>query len=220
MFRSAALSLLVIALPAAAACCALRKADDLPLATEVAWQPLREHVRALTLALERRGQALPAETIQALRKLLDSEPDDPEAASSQVQKLLDPFSLIGVSINPESRVKSARGPAEARLVRGRERLVLVKVLNEGGVRSPLRVLGPHLLGDRERGADAWLDARIAEDGPLRAKLSGERVQYFLLVLKAGETGKREALFRFDVGQGTQDLGFRAEVPILFTIADR
>jgi hypothetical protein len=219
MFRTAALSLLVIALPTgvqrAASC-----RDDLPLATEVAWRPLREHVRALTMALERRGQALPAETLQALGKVLDREPDDPEAASAQVQKLLDRFCLIGVSINPESRVKTARGLADSRLVCGQERLVLVKVQNEGGVRSPLRVLGSHLLGDRERGRDAWLDARIAEDGPLSAKLSGDRVQYFVLVLKAGEAGKREALFRFDVGQGTQDLGFRAEVPVLFTIAER
>ena len=30
-------------------------------------------------------------------------------------------------------------------------------------------------------------------------------------------GKREATVGFDIGQGTQDLGFRAEVPILFTV---
>jgi hypothetical protein len=37
------------------------------------------------------------------------------------------------------------------------------------------------------------------------------------MLTALEAGKREATLNFDVGQGTQDLGFRAEVPILFHV---
>src|SRR5262249_45925301 len=32
-----------------------------------------------------------------------------------------------------------------------------------------------------------------------------------------EAGKREATIGFDVGQGTQDLGFRGEAPVLFDI---
>ena len=32
-----------------------------------------------------------------------------------------------------------------------------------------------------------------------------------------QAGKREAVISFDVGQGTQDLGFRSEVPVLFDI---
>jgi hypothetical protein len=39
----------------------------------------------------------------------------------------------------------------------------------------------------------------------------------ILRLRSSEAGKREATLQFDVGQGTQDLGFRAEVPILFTV---
>jgi hypothetical protein len=34
-------------------------------------------------------------------------------------------------------------------------------------------------------------------------------------LATRERGWREATVAFDVGQGTQDLGFRSEVPILF-----
>src|SRR5262249_51702278 len=37
------------------------------------------------------------------------------------------------------------------------------------------------------------------------------------LIHSSEAGKREVVLGFDVGQGTQDLGFRAEVPILFTI---
>ena len=48
-------------------------------------------------------------------------------------------------------------------------------------------------------------------------LSGQPVEYVLLRLTARQAGKREATLMFDVGQGTQDLGFRNEVPILFTV---
>ena len=34
---------------------------------------------------------------------------------------------------------------------------------------------------------------------------------------SSEAGKREATIGFDVGQGTQDLGFRGEVPVLFDV---
>ena len=36
-------------------------------------------------------------------------------------------------------------------------------------------------------------------------------------LYSRDPGQREATLTFDVGQGTQDLGYRNEVPILFTI---
>jgi len=42
----------------------------------------------------------------------------------------------------------------------------------------------------------------------------------VLRLRASAAGKREATLKFDVGQGTQDLGFRAEVPVLFTVQVR
>ena len=37
-------------------------------------------------------------------------------------------------------------------------------------------------------------------------------------LYSSEAGRREATISFDVGQGTQDLGFRAEAPVLFDVA--
>ena len=42
----------------------------------------------------------------------------------------------------------------------------------------------------------------------------------MVKLTALKTGKCEATFKFDVGQGTQDLGYRAEVPILFSVRTR
>ena len=91
-------------------------------------------------------------------------------------------------------------------------VVLVRVHNEGGVTSTLAASGPGLIGREEGG---WLEAAAVTP----AKLTGRRLQYVALKLTAREPGKREATFRFDVGQGTQDLGFRAEVPILFTVRE-
>src|SRR5258707_2477582 len=52
---------------------------------------------------------------------------------------------------------------------------------------------------------------------MTANLSGLKVEYAIGLLYSNEAGKREATIAFDVGQGTQDLGFRGEVPILFDV---
>ena len=51
--------------------------------------------------------------------------------------------------------------------------------------------------------------------PLRKELSGLKLEYRILQLYSRDAGKREAKLSFNVGQGTQDLGFRNEVDILF-----
>src|SRR5437899_10372489 len=48
-------------------------------------------------------------------------------------------------------------------------------------------------------------------------LSGLPVEYALALFYSSESGSREATIGFDIGQGTQDLGFRGEVPILFEV---
>jgi hypothetical protein len=96
-------------------------------------------------------------------------------------------------------------------------LVLIKVHNDGGVTHQLRVRGPEIVRPGKRDAERWLRATLVPQAPFGEKLSGRRLEYRLLRLQPRESGKREATFQFDVGQGTQDLGFRAEVPILFSI---
>jgi len=175
------------------------------------WKALRDHCRDLLKV------PLPPETARALTALLEKGPGDPEAASAAVQKLLDPHCLLGVSINAESRVKVERGPAAAALVEGRPAFVLVKVYNEAGVTHALAVSGPQLRAADKRGEGRWLDAAVVTDAPFGRRLSGRRLEYRVLRLKAHQSGKREATLQFDVGQGTQDLGFRGEVPVLFTV---
>ena len=50
--------------------------------------------------------------------------------------------LLVVGINPEERVKVARGPAPATLQQGGYTPVLVKVLNEAAATKPLRITSP------------------------------------------------------------------------------
>ncbi len=49
------------------------------------------------------------------------------------------------------------------------------------------------------------------------KLSGLKVEYAIALISSSQAGKREATIMFDVGQGTQDLGFRAEAAVLFDV---
>ncbi len=98
--------------------------------------------------------------------------------------------------------------------------MLVKVDNQAGVTHALKVTGPQLRASEQDETDHWLEAAIVARAPLGRTLSGHRLDYVVLRLKAHQAGKREATLRFDVGQGTQDLGFRAEVPVLFTVRTR
>jgi hypothetical protein len=189
----------------------------LPVVEEVEWTPLRDHCRQLLKTFAETKTPLPAETVRAVRALLDKKADDPQAAAHAMQQLLDPHCLLAVDINPESRVKALRGPAVPALRQDEETLVLIKVHNDGGVTHQLRLSGPEIVPPGKRDAERWLRAAMVPQDPFGEKLSGRRLEYRLLRLRPRESGKREATFQFDVGQGTQDLGFRAEVPVLFAI---
>jgi hypothetical protein len=189
----------------------------LPIAADVDWPTFRDKTRKLVEGLEALKAPLPAESLGKLKELLENEPAKPQAAAEAVQKLLDAHCLIGVSINPESRVKAARGPAAVELRLKHESIFLVKVVNEAGVTQKLSVSGSQLTTAEKATEDRWLNAILVEDSPFSRKLSGQRVDYLVLRLTPLEAGKREATLKFDVGQGTQDLGFRGEVPILCNV---
>ena len=204
------------------------QAADLPLIGGVEAQPLKAQVRRVAEALEFLGQPLSAERRSALDKALETV-DEVEAVAA-IQKALDPLVLAAVSVNPESRVKADRGPAPAVLHEQGWSVFLVKVHNEAGVTGKLAVRSPNAapLHKRSTGSpdpqptvkpsdvpDRWLDIASFDSQPLRDSLSGLAVEYRIAQLYSRDRGKREAKLAFDVGQGTQDLGFRNEVPILF-----
>jgi hypothetical protein len=204
----ACLGALLLAIPAGAQ-------EKLDLVEEVPWKPFRRHCLQLLDGLKALKAPLPEATARKVRKLLDA-PADRDAAV-KVQKLLDPHCLVGVSINPESRVKAHRGGRAAELTLGRPTWVLVKIDNDAGVTAALNVAGPQVIRKGKRTKNRWLEAAVETAKPFNPKLTGQRVEYRVIRLVPREAGKREATLQFDVGQGTQDLGFRAEVPILFTI---
>jgi hypothetical protein len=181
------------------------------------WQPFKAHCRDLVAGLDKLSSPLPPETVKAVRTLLDGEPEVPGLAIAAIQKLLDRHCLIAVHINPESRVKAARGPLRAELNHDRAKFVLVKVHNEAGVTHSLSVASDQAVVAGKKSAHRWIEASVVNGSPFTRTLSGRLLEYRVLRLTARQSGKREATLAFDAGQGTQDLGFRAEVPILFTI---
>jgi hypothetical protein len=63
----------------------------------------------------------------------------------------------------------------------------------------------------------WLDLMMFDVQPLKPTLSGLNLEYRIVQLYSRDAGKREARISFNVGQGTQDLGFRNEVDLLFQV---
>src|SRR5262249_42939268 len=61
------------------------------------------------------------------------------------------------------------------------------------------------------------DVEMYTKEPMTDKLSGLKVEYALALIHSSQAGKREATLGFNVGQGTQDIGFRGEVPVLFSV---
>jgi hypothetical protein len=192
-------------------------AAEPPMVPGVESQPLIAQVKRLIEAREFTGDPFSTATRKALDDAMAQV--DSERASTGIQKALDPLCLFTLQINPESRVKAARGPASAQLVEQGWRQFLVKVVNEAGVTAALRVQSPN--AQRLHGSPAgdvanrWLELASFDSQPLQPTLSGLKVEYRIVQLYSRDAGKREAKFTFDVGQGTQDLGFRSEVDVLF-----
>ena len=202
--------------------------DELNLVTEVEFQPLAAATQRLIEALDYLGSPLSENDLSAIKEALISE--DHKQAVADIQKILDPHCLVGVNINPESRVKVKEGPVNKELMQQGWRTFLVKVHNEAGVTAPLaaesansaplykRSSGrpdPEMAVSKSDIPHRFLDIDIYANPPLKASLSGLELEYRIVQLYSRDTGKREAMLSFNVGQGTQDIGFRSEVPILF-----
>ncbi len=200
---------------------------------EVEGQPLAANVKRLVEAFEYLGSPFPVGTAVGLKAAAN------DRDAKKLQQLLDPQVLLVVSLNPESRVKVARGPARATLQQAGFTPVLIKVINDSTVTETLRIRSPqsgpvyagvatlsmsrqdqlklkeneNTLGNRDR----FLAVEMFSSQPMTARLSGLKVEYAIALIYSSEAGKREATLSFDVGQGSQDLGFRSETPVLFDV---
>jgi len=196
-------------------------------------QPLAANIERVAQALESLGAPWPADLRADLTRAGQARD------ATRLQELLDARVLLAVHINPEARVRVARGAAPAVLQQAGYTPVLVKIVNESrgtqrlGIGSPQsgpvyagmselsgnRMQQQHLRENQntERRTDRFLQLELFTAPPMTANLSGLEAEYAVALVYSSESGRREATISFDVGQGTQDLGFRAEVPVLFTV---
>lgn len=197
------------------------------LAQQVPLQPLAQQVRRLEDAFAFIGQPLPPQTRQKIDEAIAT--SDDKQAVQLLETALAPHVLATVEINPEARVKVARGEAVADLAQGGTRAFLVKVINLAHVTSPLRVSSPNAAATVESYRvrpsatpittsdirDRWTQLNFFRKPPLQERLSGLEIEYVILEVFSRDAGQRAAILGFDVGQGTQDIGFRNDISILF-----
>lgn len=182
---------------------------------KVEWQPLAAAVQNVAQALDYLGNPLDAQAKRAIDAAREKQ--DVQA----LQQALDGAVLFEVTINPEMRVKVAKGKASAELDEQGWRQFLVKVLNEAGTTAQLKVESPNSArlhnAPADQVPDRWAEFQMFDAQPLQKTLSGLGVEYRILQIYSRDAGKRSAKVGFNVGQGTQDIGFRNESDILFTV---
>jgi hypothetical protein len=200
--------------------------------TDVEAQPLLAHAVRLEEALSFLGSSLSTEDAKRL-KALQYIRLGPEV-TKLVQDILDPYCLAVVDINPEARVKVSRGLAKAKLMKGGWTSFLVKVHNDAGTTAQLKVESPNTLPllylssgkprvDEKnvlspgQVGNRYLEMDMYRNRPLLPNLSGLKLEYAVLQIYSKDAGQREAEISFNIGQGTQDIGFRNAISILFNI---
>jgi hypothetical protein len=140
-----------------------------------------------------------------------------------------------VDINPEARVKVSRGQAKAVLTQGGWSSFLVKVHNQAGVTARLEATSANALPDLHVGTftdrpvpearkltagqvqQRFLEIQLYRNPPLLPNLSGFPLEYAVVQVYSKTAGPREADLGFNIGHGTQDIGFRNSIPVLFNI---
>ncbi|HKD50366.1 MAG TPA: CehA/McbA family metallohydrolase [Candidatus Acidoferrum sp.] len=197
---------------------------------KVALQPLAQHVRQVEEALSFLGQPLLAADSQRINAAMGLA--DESAAVSELERVLDQHALAIVTINAESRVKVEVGEAKPELEQDGTRLFLVKVINGAGVTAKLQVQSensgavyagsngsaePVMKLTPEDEKQRWADISFYDKNPMSERLSGLGLEYRILSIYSRDAGERSAKLSFNVGQGTQDAGFRNEATVLFKI---
>ena len=205
-------------------------AQNMETAPKVALQPLAQQVRQVEEALSFLGQPLASADAQKINAAMGRA--DETAAVAELEKVLDQYALAMVTINAESRVKVEVGPAKPELEQDGTRIFLVKVINGAGVTAKLQVQSENSgavytqsNGSSEPAAkltaqDAqqrWADISLYDKNPMSERLSGLGLEYRILSIYSRDAGERSAKLSFNVGQGTQDIGFRNEATVLFKI---
>lgn len=196
--------------------------------TPVPIQPFALHIRQLEDALDYLGQPLPAADQKAINDAIGQA--DETRSVARIEQILDKYVLCFVDINAESRVKVETGPAKPELVEDGTRLFLVKVNNQAHVTAPLAVESPNSgkvyvpsTGNPEPkmelttrdAAERWAGISLFNKPPMNDRLLGLGIEYQILEVYSRDRGQRAAKISFNVGQGSQDIGFRNDTLIVF-----
>jgi hypothetical protein len=195
-------------------------------------QPLLAQALRLQEALAFLGSELSAEDAKRIQALQHAPAG--HATIQAIQEILDPYCLAIVSINPEARVKVSKGAASPRLIQGGWSSFIVKIHNDAHVTAQLEVESPHSLPPMHRtsgkptvlekdvitpgqASNRFLELHVYRNRPLLPNLSGLGLEYAVVQIYSKDAGSREAEIGFNIGQGTQDIGFRNTINILFDV---
>src|SRR3984893_18576031 len=203
----------------------------LPVAaqTRVPLQPFAQQVRQVETSLAYLGQPLAQNDGDAINQAVGNANE--AAAIEGLEQILDKYTLAIVEINAESRIKVQPGPAKPELVEAGARIFLVKVINKAGVtarlvaesssalpvfvQSDLSPEPPKKMSAADT-RDRWMGLERYDKDPMSPRLSGLPLEYRILQIYSRDPGQRSAPISFNVGQGTQDVGFRNEMVVVFT----
>jgi hypothetical protein len=199
-------------------------------ANGVELQPLLAQVRRVLDAMDALGEPFAATDVTALTAAENA--GDAASIAAAVERLLASRCLAEVRINPEARVAVTRGPADARLVEHGWRAFLIKVHNEAGVSARLAMESPQArpvyrpaTGNamappsvrQSDIVDRWLALEMYDEKPLEPRLSGLSLEYRIVTLYSRDRGRREAQLGATIGSGSEDIGFRNRVAIVFRV---
>ncbi len=207
-------------------------AQQLVVVKGVEKQPLISATKRLVESMESAGSPLTPAIIATLETAYLKKTDD--EVSSAIQAALDPLCIAGVDINAESRVMVTSGDCPKNLIESGWRTFLVKVHNQAEITPVLKCESPNAapvyqqgewprerpkskqkLVDAEDLPDRFLTFSMLDRPPVQRRLSGLKLEYRILLLYSRDRGKREGTLSFHVGAGTQDIGFRHAIPVLF-----
>jgi len=199
------------------------KQEPLQLIGAVDRQAFVSQARRLIEAIDFVGSPFSDADVQALNVAMELEDD--ARAIAETQTILNRYTLIDVRINPEARVKLKRGECEALLREQGWRAFLVRVHNEPRVTARLTVTSNNTDDTMDFGREEtisaddvrqrWMKVEMADGKPLNPTLSGLPLEYRIVTIYSRDSGDREGHFAFNIGHGTQDIGFRNDLYVLF-----
>jgi len=137
--------------------------------------------------------------------------------SSIGEQPLDQSVFLTVIISPESRVRVLEGNLVPGLVQHAWVDAQISIENQAGVTSSIRLESEQFVDDRlGESRMRWLRVELVPDTPL----TGASWEHRKLRIWSRDQGVRAANIRVNVGQGTQDLGFRGELAQTFLVGPR